>query len=84
VGAASHGTVTITNPTTGAYSYAPALNYNGTDSFTFKANDGSLDSNVATVSIHGQSGQRRAGRAGRSANDRRGYAEDRDPRGDRR
>jgi hypothetical protein len=43
--------VTITNPTTGAYSYAPALNYNGTDSFTFKANDGSLDSNVATVAI---------------------------------
>jgi hypothetical protein len=57
VGAASHGTVTITNPTTGAYSYAPALNYNGTDSFTFKANDGSLDSNVATVRDHDQSGQ---------------------------
>jgi hypothetical protein len=31
--------------------YTPAANYNGPDSFTFKANDGSLDSNVATVSI---------------------------------
>src|SRR4029077_10327587 len=31
--------------------YTPAANYNGTDSFTFIANDGSLDSNVATVAI---------------------------------
>jgi VCBS repeat-containing protein len=31
--------------------YTPAADYNGSDSFTFKANDGSLDSNVATVSI---------------------------------
>jgi VCBS repeat-containing protein len=31
--------------------YTPAANYNGPDSFTFKANDGALDSNVATVSI---------------------------------
>ncbi|HEX6027250.1 MAG TPA: hypothetical protein VFZ00_34945, partial [Solirubrobacter sp.] len=29
----------------------PAANYNGPDSFTFKANDGAADSNVATVSI---------------------------------
>src|SRR5207249_3354069 len=48
---AAHGTVIITNVNTGAYSYTPALNYNGPASFTFKANDGSLDSNVATVSI---------------------------------
>jgi hypothetical protein len=27
------------------------LNYNGSDSFTFKANDGQTDSNIATVSI---------------------------------
>ncbi|MEK9696801.1 MAG: tandem-95 repeat protein, partial [Candidatus Poseidoniales archaeon] len=31
--------------------YAPNSNYNGSDSFTFKANDGSLDSNIATVTI---------------------------------
>ena len=34
-----------------ALTYTPAANYNGPDSFTFKANDGTLDSNVATVTI---------------------------------
>jgi VCBS repeat-containing protein len=46
----AHGTLTF-NGTTGAFTYKPALNYNGPDSFTFKANDGQADSNVATVSI---------------------------------
>ena len=31
--------------------YTPAANYFGSDSFTFKANDGSADSNIATISI---------------------------------
>src|SRR5207245_4160978 len=31
--------------------YVPAPNYNGLDSFTYKANDGHLDSTVATVTI---------------------------------
>lgn len=31
--------------------YQPNLNFNGSDTFTFKANDGSLDSNVATITI---------------------------------
>ena len=31
--------------------YTPAPNYNGPDSFTFKANDGTADSNTATVSL---------------------------------
>ncbi|HEY2988555.1 MAG TPA: Ig-like domain-containing protein, partial [Candidatus Binatia bacterium] len=35
----------------GSFSYTPAANFNGTDSFTYKANDGSLDSNVAMVTI---------------------------------
>jgi len=31
--------------------YTPAANYNGTDTFTFKANDGMVDSNIATVTL---------------------------------
>ncbi len=45
----SHGTLTFN--ANGSFTYTPAANYNGPDSFTYKANDGSLDSNVATVSI---------------------------------
>src|SRR5207253_7044291 len=44
----THGTLTGTAPN---LTYTPAANYNGPDSFTFKANDSELDSNVATVSI---------------------------------
>ncbi len=39
----------------------PAANYNGPDSFTFRANDGTVDSQPATVVDHRQPGQRRAG-----------------------
>lgn len=35
----------------GTFTYTPAQNYNGADSFTFKANDGEFDSNIATVTI---------------------------------
>ena len=35
----------------GSFSYAPAANYNGADSFTYKANDGTADSNTVTASI---------------------------------
>jgi len=45
------GTATITNAATGAYTYTPNSNANGTDSFTFKASDGTDDSNTATVVI---------------------------------
>ena len=31
--------------------YTPNLNYNGTDSFQYKANDGTVDSNIATVNV---------------------------------
>ncbi|MDI9589031.1 MAG: Ig-like domain-containing protein, partial [Acidobacteriota bacterium] len=44
----SHGTLSGTAPN---LTYTPAANYNGPDSFTFKANDGTIDSNVATVTI---------------------------------
>src|SRR5262249_25619833 len=35
----------------GSFTYTPAANYHGPDSFTYKANDGKVDSNLATVSI---------------------------------
>jgi hypothetical protein len=44
----SHGTLSGTVPN---LVYFPATDFTGTDSFTFKVNDGSLDSPVATVSI---------------------------------
>ena len=47
----SHGAVVIVNATTGAYIYMPAANFNGSDSFTFRAADASLSSNIATVTI---------------------------------
>ncbi|MFN2417629.1 MAG: tandem-95 repeat protein, partial [Candidatus Limnocylindria bacterium] len=46
---AAHGTVTVN--ANGTFSYVPNANYNGPDSFTFKANDGTVDSNTATYSI---------------------------------
>src|SRR5438093_12568935 len=44
----SHGALSGTAPNV---TYTPAANYNGADSFTFKANDGVIDSAEATVSI---------------------------------
>jgi VCBS repeat-containing protein len=35
----------------GTYTYSPAFNFHGQDSFTFKANDGDLDSNAATLTV---------------------------------
>ncbi|QHW31382.1 tandem-95 repeat protein [Paenibacillus rhizovicinus] len=45
-----HGEVTV-DETTGAYTYTPASNYNGSDSFTFTVSDGALTSDPATISI---------------------------------
>jgi VCBS repeat-containing protein len=45
----SHGTVS--RNADGTLKYTPAADYNGPDSFTYKAKDSSLDSNTATVSI---------------------------------
>jgi len=44
----AHGTLTGTAPN---LNYNPDTSYVGADSFTFKANDGTADSNTATVSI---------------------------------
>ncbi len=46
-----HGEVSLDDASSGAFTYSPASGYTGTDSFTFKASDGQLDSNVATISI---------------------------------
>jgi uncharacterized delta-60 repeat protein len=45
----AHGTLTLNAD--GTFSYTPNANYTGIDTFTYKANDGSLDSNVATVTL---------------------------------
>ncbi len=37
--------------TDGTYTYTPNANTNGADSFTFKANDGTANSNIATVMV---------------------------------
>ncbi|MDQ1713087.1 MAG: large repetitive protein [Frankiaceae bacterium] len=37
--------------TDGSFNYTPSLNYHGPDSFTYHANDGAADSNVATVNL---------------------------------
>ena len=48
--------IILENPTMGSltgigpkYEYTPNANFNGTDQFTIKANDGMLDSNTATI-----------------------------------
>lgn len=50
VGVPDKGVVTIS--TTGGFDYTPAADSNGVDSFTFMANDGQLDSNVAVVTLN--------------------------------
>ena len=44
-----HGAVTVNS--NGSFTYTPSSGFAGPDSFTYKANDGSLDSNIATVSL---------------------------------
>jgi PKD repeat protein len=44
----SHGTLLGSEP---SVTHFPAVNYNGPDAFTFVANNGSADSNLATVNI---------------------------------
>lgn len=44
-----HGTLTLN--TDGSFSYEPTQDYHGTDTFTYKVNDGTSDSETATVTI---------------------------------
>jgi hypothetical protein len=48
VAAPAHGALSGTAPN---LTFTPAAGYNGSDSFTFKVNDGKADSNVAAVAI---------------------------------
>ena len=45
----SHGSVTLN--ANGSFTYQPAENYVGADSFTYKANDGTANSSVVTVRL---------------------------------
>jgi hypothetical protein len=45
----AHGALTLAS--NGGFTYTPFVGYTGSDSFTYRANDGSLNSNVATVSL---------------------------------
>src|SRR5580765_3836952 len=50
----SHGTLSPSTPGGPSRTYTPASGYVSPDSFTFKANDGKVDSNTATVTINVQ------------------------------
>ena len=45
-----HGTLTLNAD--GSFTYEPEADFTGSDTFTYIANDGTLDSNIATVSIN--------------------------------
>ncbi|RRV02616.1 hypothetical protein EGJ28_24435, partial [Stutzerimonas xanthomarina] len=44
----AHGTVTISGDRA---TFTPKLNWNGTTTFTYRANDGKANSNTATVTV---------------------------------
>ncbi len=45
------GTVNVDDPSTGAFTYIPNAQINGSDNFAFSAHDGTSDSNIATVQV---------------------------------
>jgi VCBS repeat-containing protein len=45
----AYGTLMLNS--NGTYTYTPAANYSGPDAFTYRANDGTANSNLATVNI---------------------------------
>jgi hypothetical protein len=46
------GTLTLTNSSTGAFTFIPALNFNGSTFFTFTYNDGYCESAPGTITIN--------------------------------
>ena len=51
-----HGTLVLNSD--GSFTYMPELNYQGSDSFTYKLSDGELDSEVVTVTLTISEGKR--------------------------
>jgi len=49
VSGTSHGTLTLNS--NGSFAYTPLANYVGSDSFTYRASDGTNNSNIATVTV---------------------------------
>jgi hypothetical protein len=49
VGSPTHGTLTFNSD--GSFTYTPGAGFSGTDSFSYRAVNGPLDSNLATVTI---------------------------------
>ena len=47
----ANGTLMSFNGSAGTFMYVPNMGFTGIDTFTYKVNDGGLDSNVAAVSI---------------------------------
>ena len=52
----THGALTLNAD--GSLSYVPDANFNGTDTFTYKANDGTLDSKCSDGNDHGKGSER--------------------------
>jgi VCBS repeat-containing protein len=48
-GGAAHGSVSLN--ANGGFTYTPAPNFNGTDSFSYRASDGSANSNTAAIAL---------------------------------
>ncbi len=46
----SHGSLTLNSD--GSFTYTPTVGYAGPDSFTYRANDGGVNSNIATVTLN--------------------------------
>jgi hypothetical protein len=51
VTAPTNGVLSLIDTNAGTLTYTPNVNYNGGDSFTFRVNDGTLNSSIATVFI---------------------------------
>ena len=49
VGGPAHGIASVAS--NGGWSYTPAANYHGSDSFTYRANDGTVNSGTSTLTI---------------------------------